>query len=83
MLFHVYGTLCKGRVKFIQQSKLLFRLETENVSKGALVQCAKRFFWLLMPAKQFTTLENFYSRATCYWLTKTTEFATWMNTFHQ
>ena len=24
MLFQVYRTLCKGRVKFIQQSKLLF-----------------------------------------------------------
>lgn len=81
--FKFMGLFAKGELSLFNKVSCFFRLETENVSKGALVQCAKRFFWLLMPAKQFTTLENFYSRATCYWLTKTTEFATWMNTFHQ
>ena len=57
--FKFMGLFAKGELSLFNKVSCFFRLETENVSKGALVQCAKRFFWLLMPAKQFTTLENF------------------------
>ena len=38
------GLFAKGELSLFNKVSCFFRLETENVSKGALVQCAKRFF---------------------------------------